>query len=67
MKKILRALLIFLLLTSVSLNLFQWKNQAVKCENIDTQRKANLLYHLWHYGLDRDKDWIPCEFLSNQN
>ena len=67
MKKILRALLILILACSIGLNLFQRRNQAVTCENIDKQWKANLLYHLWHYGLDGDKDWIPCEVLSNQN
>lgn len=57
------ALLIFLLSVSVCLNLFQWRNQAVSCDNIDKQWKANLLYFLWHKHLDWDNDWIPCEDL----
>jgi hypothetical protein len=53
----------FLLSLSILLNIFQYRNAYVKCENIDKQRKANLLYHLWHRSLDWDKDWIPCENL----
>ena len=56
-------ILLFILSLSICLNLFQWRNQAVKCENIDKQRKAELLYTLGHKGLDWDKDWIPCENL----
>jgi len=66
MKKIMRALLIFLLLVSIWLNLFQWRNQAITCENIDSQWKADLLYFLGHKHLDGDSDWIPCEILSDQ-
>lgn len=62
MKK--RIFLLWLLLSiSILLNLFQWKNQAVKCENIDSYWKAELLYKLGHKSLDWDKDWIPCEDL----
>jgi len=56
-------LLLFLLSLSICLNLFQYRNAYVKCENIDKQWKANLLYNLWHRSLDWDKDWIPCENL----
>lgn len=63
MKKILRALLIFLLVLSLSLNFFQRSNQAVTCENIDTQWKSELLYFLGHKHLDWNKNWIPCEYL----
>lgn len=57
-------LLLFLLSLSVCLNLFQWSNAAVTCENIDAHWKVDLLYFLWHKHLDWDKDWIPCEHLS---
>lgn len=56
MKKLMRALLIFLLLLSLTLNFFQWSNQAVTCENIDSQWKADLLYFLGHKHLDGDSD-----------
>lgn len=59
-------LLLFLFSLSICLNLFQWQNAAVKCENIDKQRKANLLYHLGHKSLDADKDGIPCEILEDK-
>ena len=55
--------LIFLLSISICLNLFQRRNQAVKCENIDSYWKAKLLYTLWHKHLDGNKNWIPCEYL----
>lgn len=56
-------LLLFLLSLSISLNLFQRRNQAVKCDNLDSYWKAQLLYTLGHKSLDWDKDWIPCENL----
>lgn len=56
-------ILLFILSLSICLNLFQWRNQAVKCENIDKQRKAELLYTLGHKSLDWDKDWVPCDNL----
>lgn len=62
MKKVV-ALLLFLLSLSICLNLFQYRNAYVKCENIDKHWKAELLYSLWHRSLDWDKDWIPCENL----
>lgn len=62
MKK--RIFLLWLLLSlSVFLNIFQRRNQAVKCENIDSYWKAELLYKLGHKSLDWDNDWIPCEDL----
>lgn len=63
MKKVI-LLLLFLLSLSICLNLFQWSNAAVTCENIDAHWKVDLLYFLWHKHLDWDKDWIPCEHLS---
>lgn len=66
MKKIIVSWLILALLISLSLNLFQWRNQAVTCENINTSRKAELLYTLGHKHLDWNKNWIPCENLVNQ-
>lgn len=62
-KKIWITILLFLLTTSVALNLFQRRNQAVSCQNLDSYWKADLLYKLWHKHLDWDKDWIPCENL----
>ena len=63
MNKIAR-LLLFLFSLAVCLNLFQWSNAAVSCENIDKQRKADILYFLGHKHLDADKDGIPCEILN---
>jgi len=60
MKKI-AAVLLMLLLWSIALNLFQRRNQAVTCENIDAQWKVDLLYKLGHKHLDADNDGIPCE------
>ena len=56
-------LLLFLFSLSICLNLFQWQNAAVTCDNIDAKRKADLLYTLGHKSLDGDKDGIPCDFL----
>ena len=56
MKKIMRALLMFLLLLSLTLNFFQRSNQAVTCENINSQWKVDLLYFLGHKHLDADLD-----------
>ena len=67
MKKILISILIFLLALSISLNLFQRRNQAVKCENIDKSWKAELLYTLGHKHLDGNKNGIPCENLVLQD
>lgn len=58
--------LIFLLSLSICLNLFQRRNQAITCENIDKKREADLLYFLWHKHLDGDKDWIPCNILHEE-
>lgn len=63
MRKLLLIILLFILSMSISLNLFQWRNQAVKCENLNAYWKAELLYKLGHKRLDWDKDWIPCENL----
>ena len=65
MRTNIRRLLLFLLSLSICLNLFQRQNAAVTCENIDKQRKADLLYTLGHKWLDADKDGIPCEILHN--
>jgi hypothetical protein len=65
MRKAIRVLLLLLSL-SIMLNLFQRQNQAVTCDNIDKERKADLLYFLGHKGLDGDKDGIPCDFLHTE-
>ena len=62
MKKLI-IILLFILSLSICLNLFQWQNAAVTCDNLDAHWKAKLLYKLWHKSLDWDKDWIPCENL----
>ena len=65
--KIINAILIFILSLSICLNLFQRRNQAVACYNLDSYWKAEILYKLWHKHLDWNKNWIPCEnLLSNQ-
>lgn len=56
-------LVIFLLSLSICLNLFQRRNQAVTCDNIDKHWKADLLYFLGHKHLDWDNDWVPCDHL----
>lgn len=63
MSKIITTILLSLLLLSLSLNLFLWSNNEVKCENIDSRWKADLLYFMWHRSLDWDNDWTPCEDL----
>ena len=63
MTRIFISLLIFALSLSIAINLFQRQNQAITCSNIDTHRKAELLYKLWHKHLDWNKNWIPCEYL----
>lgn len=65
--RIIITILLFILSLSVALNLFQRQNQAITCENIDKQWKAELLYFLGHKNLDGDKDGIPCEHPLNQN
>lgn len=65
MRKAIRILLLLLSL-SIMLNLFQRRNQAVTCENIDAKRKADLLYFLGHKSLDGDKDGIPCDILHGE-
>ena len=61
MSKAIILVLLMLLSASICLNLFQRRNQAVTCDNIDAKRKADLLYILGHKHLDADKDGIPCE------
>lgn len=63
MSKIIIFILWFLLSLSIALNLFQRRNQAIVCSNIDKEWKAELLYTLWHKHLDWNKNWIPCEYL----
>lgn len=61
--RIINSILIFILAVSICLNLFQWRNQAVSCYNLDNYWKAELLYKLWHKHLDWNKNGIPCENL----
>lgn len=61
MSKAIILVLLMLLSASICLNLFQRRNQAVTCDNIDAKRKVDLLYTLGHKHLDADKDGIPCE------
>lgn len=61
--KITNSILIFLLSLSICLNIFQRRNQAVACYNLDSYWKAEILYKLWHKHLDRNWNWIPCEAL----
>lgn len=63
MKKIIILILISLLCLSISFNLFQYTNTEITCKKIDSRRKADMLYKIWHHKLDGDKDWIPCENL----
>ena len=62
MKKLL-ILLLGLLCLSLSFNLFQFTTSEITCSKIDKRWKADFLYHMGHYKLDGDKDWIPCESL----
>lgn len=61
--KIVNTIIFCLLMLSLSLNLFLWSNNEVKCDYIDSRWKADLLYAMGHRNLDWDKDWIPCENL----
>ena len=63
MRNIIIAVLLLALLLSINLNLFQWRNEAVTCEHLDKQWKAELLFKLGHKHLDKDKNGIPCENL----
>ena len=63
MKTILNILIASILWLSITLNVFLRSNNEVSCENIDSRRKADILYFMWHRDLDWDKDWIPCENL----
>lgn len=56
-------ILISLLCLSLSFNLFQYTTTEVTCKKIDSRRKADLLYKMWHHKLDGDHDGIPCESL----
>ena len=67
MNRIIIAILLFILSLSICLNLFQWQNQAITCPNIDTKRKAELLYTLGHKHLDWNKNWVPCEYLVDES
>ena len=50
---------------SIVFNIFMLANYQSTCENIDTRRKADILYKLWHRSLDWDWDWIACENLQS--
>lgn len=63
MKKITNLLIASILAISLALNLFLWSNNEVNCSNIDSRWKADLLYYMWHRGLDWNKNGIPCENL----
>jgi len=63
MKTIINSLIIAILLLSISFNIFMVTNYQTTCENIDTRRKADVLYKLWHKSLDWDWDGIACEDL----
>ena len=65
--RIIITILLFILSLSIALNLFQRQNQAITCPNIDSSWKAELLYTLWHKHLDWNKNWIPCEYLVDEN
>lgn len=55
--------LISLLTLSLSFNLLQFSNTEITCKNIDSRRKADMLYKMGHTKLDGDHDGIPCENL----
>lgn len=63
MKYAICILTLTLLLLSFSFNVFMVSNYQANCSNIDSRWKADMLYKLWHKGLDGDWDWIPCENL----
>ena len=63
MNKLRLFILGFILSISINLNLFQRRNQAITCENIDKERKAEVLFFLGHKHLDRNWNWKPCENL----
>lgn len=63
LKTIINSIIIAILVLSISFNIFMVANYQSTCENIDTRRKADVLYKLWHKSLDWDWDWIACENL----
>lgn len=63
MKFIVNMIIATILIMSLSLNLFLRSNNEVKCSNIDSRFKANVLYSMGHRGLDWNKNGIPCENL----
>ena len=63
MREIINILLLWVLIVSLSMNIFLWCNNEVNCDNIDARWKADILYQMWHRSLDWDKDWIACENL----
>ena len=64
MKIILNMIIGTILIMSLALNLFLRSNNEVKCSNIDSRAKANILYIMGHRGLDWNKNGIPCENLG---
>lgn len=63
LKAIINSIIIAILVLSISFNIFMVANYQTTCENIDTRRKADVLYKLWHRSLDWDWDGIACENL----
>lgn len=63
MKSLINMIILWILAVSLSMNIFLWSNNEVSCDNIDSRRKADILYFMWHRDLDWDKDWVPCENL----
>lgn len=62
-KPIINSIIIAILVLSISFNIFMVANYQTTCENIDTKRKADVLYKLGHRHLDWDWDGIACENL----
>lgn len=63
-KTIINSIIIAILVLSISFNIFMVANYQTTCENIDTRRKADVLYKLGHRSLDWDWDGIACENLQ---
>ena len=63
MRRLLNKLILAILILSISFNVFMVANFQANCSNIDSRRKADVLYKLWHRSLDWDWDWIACENL----
>lgn len=63
MRYIINLIIWLLLWMSICFNVFMFANFQSDCWNIDSRRKADVLYKMGHKSLDWDGDGIACENL----